>query len=321
MKAIAIAVVGCVTCGMMVPIAASAQVAGERIRVTLPAGRIVGVLAETRPSQLVLALAGEGGGLRTVAHDEILRLERSLGERRQTKKGAITGALSVATFSLTIGLDMLADRTWGWSQNGDCPGEGLAVAGLVLTTGLIGAGVGALAGALRKEEPWETIEGWSSPGKGERIRVTLPAGRIVGVLAEAKPDELVLALAGKGGGLRTVEHDEIRRLERSLGERGQARKGTIYGALGGAALGTLLGLARGDYSVSLNHGYNVAGTAWAFGLLGAGAGALAGALWKREAWETIEDRDSPGMTTGLIFDVRTGQQGRRSLFIGGRLRF
>ena len=319
MKAIAIAVVGCVTCGMMVPIAASAQVAGERIRVTLPSGRIVGVLAETRPSQLVLALAGEGGGLRTVEHDEILRLERSLGERRQTKKGAITGALSVATFSLTIGLGMLEDSTtclqWEWSQNEDCSGEGLAVAGLVLTTGLIGAGVGALAGALRKEEPWETIEGWSSPGMGERIRVTLPSGRMVGVLAETRPSQLVLALAGEEGGLQTVAHDEIHRLERSLGGRRWAGKGAIYGALGGTVLGALVGLERSDEGASL------VGTTWAFGLLGAGAGALAGALWKREAWETIEDRDSPGMTTGLIFDVRTGQQGRRSLFIGGRLRF
>ena len=154
---------------------------------------------------------------------------------------------------------------------------------------------------------------------GERIRVTLPSGRMVGVLAETRPDELVVM--PEGGGVRTIKKDEIHRLERSLGGRRWAGKGAIYGVLGGTVYGALVGLERGDYSVSLDYEYAVAATAWTFGLLGAGAGALAGALWKREAWETIKDRASPGMTTGLIFDVRTGQQGRRSLFIGGWLRF
>ena len=86
MKGMTLTIVSCITCGMVVPIAASAQVTGERIRVTLPSERIVGVLAETRPDQLVLALVGEGGGLRTVAYDDIQRLERSLGMRRQAGK-------------------------------------------------------------------------------------------------------------------------------------------------------------------------------------------------------------------------------------------
>ena len=160
----------------------------------------------------------------------------------------------------------------------------------------------------------------SAPVAGERIRVTFPSGRIVGVLAESRPGQLVLAPVGEGGGLRPVAHDEIRRLERSLGERGQARKGAIYGALGGAALGTSIGLARGDDSVSLDYGLNVVAGAYAFGVLGAGTGALAGALWKREAWETIADRDSPVMAR-LVFDVRTGPQRRTRLFVGGQLRF
>ena len=163
MKAMAIAVVGCLTCGIAAPDDASAQVAGERIRVTLPSGRIVGVLAETRPDELVLALLG--GGLRTVAHDEIRRLERSLGERRKAMEWAKTGALAGTVSGVGFGLDLAEFACSIGGPDDDCSGEVATVAGTALGMGLVWAGVGALAGALQREEPWETMEGCAWAGR------------------------------------------------------------------------------------------------------------------------------------------------------------
>ena len=318
MKAMAIAVLGCVTCGIAAPDAASAQVAGERIRVTLSTTTVVGVLAAMRPNELVLALPL--GGTRTVAHDEILRLERSLGARSKAMRGAKTGALLGTVVGGGLAFGLPGDCLSLGEAEDDCSNEGLAVASLALGAGLLGAGVGALS-ALRREESWETIAGWSSPGLGERIRVTLPSGRIVGVLAEARPDELVLALTERGDGLRPVARDGIQQLERSLGEHRQARKGAIYGALGGIALGTAGGLAIANREDEDMDEVDFAGFVYTIGLMGAGVGALAGALWKREEWETIDDRDSTGMAPRLTFDVRAGPRGRERLFVGGQLRF
>ena len=305
MKAMAIAVVGCVTCGTAAPDAASAQVAGERIRVTLSTTTVVGVLAEMRPNELVLALPL--GGTRTVAHDEILRLERSLGVRSKAIRSAKRGAL--------ISTVVLAGSALGCALDDSCSDDDMEWALFFWALGAVSGALIGLRGALQGEELWETIAGWSSPGLGERIRVTLPSGRIVGELAEARPDELVLALTERGDGLRPVARDEIQQLERSLGERGQATKGAIYGAVGGAAWGTVIALGRDDDP------NDVAATALAAWSLGSGVGALVGALWKREVWETIDDRDSTGMAPRPTFDVRAGPWGRERLFVGGQLRF
>ena len=91
MKAIGIGLIGCVTSGMAAPPAASAQVAGDRVRVTLPSGQVVGVLTEARSAELVLERWG--GGSQTVARGDIRRLERSLGEHSLIRERAIIGAM------------------------------------------------------------------------------------------------------------------------------------------------------------------------------------------------------------------------------------
>ena len=313
MKAIGIAVIGCVANGMVAPLFASAQVAGDRIRVTVPSGEVVGVLTETRSAELVLEL--EGGDPETVARDGIRRLERSLGVHRMLREGAIIGA----------------GGAWGlafipafFCSNSCTEAE---MAGLLSGFVLAGAGVGALAGTLRMEESWETMEGWTSPGVGERIRVTLPSGVVVvGVLAENTQGEVALALRGEGDGQRTVAQDDIRRLERSLGVHRQTSKGAEYGFLGGIAMGVANWLAvrssyvDDDYSEPADLLFSAT---WIWSLLGAGAGALVGTFVKAESWETIADRPSPAMTSPrLLLNVRPGLRGETpSLLIGGQLRF
>ena len=170
------------------------------------------------------------------------------------------------------------------------------------------------------------MDGWSSPGLGERIRVTLPLGEVVGVLVESGQGEVVLALAGERGGQRTVARDDIRRLERSLGVHGQTGKGAGYGFWGGMATGGALWLyfrlnpGPDDGELS---GDQLHGNTWVLSLLGAGAGALVGTFVKKESWETIQDRGSPGMTSPrLLLNLRPGLFGEApSLLIGGQLRF
>ncbi|WP_420438218.1 hypothetical protein [Candidatus Palauibacter sp.] len=169
---------------------------------------------------------------------------------------------------------------------------------------------------------------------GERVRVTLPSDRFVGVVAEASPTEIVLAMVSdEDGGLRIVPHDEIRRLERSLGMRRRGMgKWAVYGALGGAGFGALSGsgalgevqcgggLLGGGRDCS-GEASTIAGLALGFGVLGVAGGTLYGWLAKMEAWETIEAGDSEGMSPRLLFDVATGPDGLASLMIGGQLRF
>ena len=106
----------------------------------------------------------------------------------------------------------------------------------------------------------------------------------------------------------------------------------MYGVLGGAGFGALSGsgalgevrcggslLERGR--VCSGEASTISAFAFAFGLLGAMGGGLYGLLARAEAWETIEDEDSPGMIPRLVFDVRTGPVGRTSIVIGGQLRF
>ena len=318
MTAIVVTVVGCATSGIVAPLAASAQVAGDRVRMTLPSGKVVGVLTETRSAELVLTL--EGGGQQTVAREEIRRLERSLGVHGMARERAGTGARA-AWFSSFV---VPAVTCW-W---GPCPSDTtLKMTGLAAGWVLAGAGVGALVGTLVKEESWETMEGWSSPGVGERIRVTLPSGEMVGVLRESGQGELVLALEGAGGGQRTVARDDIWRLERSLGAHRQTWKGADYGLWGGIATGGAFWLYFQLKTPGPDDG-ELAGeqlhvNTWALSLLGAGAGALVGTFIREESWETIEDRDSAGMTSPrLLLNVRPALFGETpSLLIGGQLRF
>lgn len=158
---------------------------------------------------------------------------------------------------------------------------------------------------------------------GERIRVTLVAERIVGVIAESRPDEFLFT--DGGGASRTLAHEEIQRLERSLGLQSQWRRGLLYGALSGVALAGLNALRLGDddsggfLSFSTEERFLLGSLV--FGGLGVAIGTVVGALIKRERWQEIEDWGSLGSTPRLMVDLSAGPGGSPALLIGGQFRF
>lgn len=167
MKKLAFAVVGGVACGMVVPKCASAQEPGERVRVTLPSERFVGVVSEATPAEIVLAMVDdEDGGLRTVVRDEIRHVERSLGrQRRGMGKWAMYGAVGGAGFGILQGSGALGEVRCGGNffQRGRvCSGEGSTITAFAFGFGLLGAMGGGLYGLLAKAEVWEMIEAGGS---------------------------------------------------------------------------------------------------------------------------------------------------------------
>ena len=171
-KGTLVTVIGCMACGMLAPLAASAQTPGERVRVTLStAESIVGVFAESRPDELVLDQEADGRGLRSVAHDEVLRMERSLGVRSRWKRGLLSGALGGAAYGVGLGLGRFGEVKCGGQGilfgDSTCTGEGGVVAVSAAAFGLVGAVSGLLVGLLIQKEAWETIKDWNS-------RVTTP---------------------------------------------------------------------------------------------------------------------------------------------------
>lgn len=163
----------------------------------------------------------------------------------------------------------------------------------------------------------------SAQSPGERVRVTLASERIVGVVSESRPGELVVT--GPRGGPWIVAHDEIQRLERSLGQRSQWRRGLLYGALSGVALAGVNAILVGDDEPGGFLNFSAADRfvlgSVLFGGVGGGIGTVVGAFLKREGWQAVEDWSPRGMTPGLMLDFSTGSREGRTLVIGGQLRF
>ena len=148
---------------LIAPVAISAQEPSERVRLTLPSESFVAVVTEATATELVVAIGD--GGFRTVARDEIRHLERSLGIRRQWRKGALYGALAGAGGGALWGAGAFGEVTcseggfWGLGgRSWDCTGEPKIIASAVVVVGVAGALYGALGGLLFKAETWERIE-------------------------------------------------------------------------------------------------------------------------------------------------------------------
>lgn len=144
-----------VALGMAGPGTGSAQLVGDRVRVTLSDTRwTVGVVTEIDPNELELTLSD--GRARVLAAGDVVRIERRTGQRHW-KEGFMIGAAAGGVFAFrfrvfTTGEDLsLGERI------------GVRVILLSIAVPLCGA-AGTLIGGLIKTEGWERLEGWPRSG-------------------------------------------------------------------------------------------------------------------------------------------------------------
>ena len=107
------------------PRALLAQAVGDRVHVTTIAGEtMIGEVVGTGPGgvdiDLKMGWFGWYGGRRSVSHAEIEQLRRSVGVRRQWRRGLVTGGLAGASAGLLAGA-LVRDTCFRTSQRGRCP--------------------------------------------------------------------------------------------------------------------------------------------------------------------------------------------------------
>ena len=141
-----------------------AQFPGERVRIGLAAGTVTGVVVETDGGRFRMSI--DGGGLRWVATDEIVRAERSLGFRANARNGLVIGAGVGAVLGVTWGLAagrvcdvVYEDPGAECDRFGDALLATFAIANSV-ALGLLGLGVGHLI----RIEKWELLLNSASSG-------------------------------------------------------------------------------------------------------------------------------------------------------------
>lgn len=147
---------------------------------------------------------------------------------------------------------------------------------------------------------------------GDRVRVVLVGETLIGRVSGVQDTSFRMTLAN--GVSRSIERTEIRWLERDLATGTNARawgkKGLVRGALGGAAIGLLLGLAVGpecldnecNFAVSehvragAQYGLGYAGIG---GVLGGATGLILGSRSQRDEWQVIPLPDGAGVMVGV----------------------
>lgn len=156
---------------------------------------------------------------------------------------------------------------------------------------------------------------------GERVRIETPAQRgkfrYVGRVTAVAGD--TLHILSDGVGPRAVPIADIRSLEVSGGRTTNGRAGMLYGSVGGAALGGLIGMATfkeqrtcddfGCGRTDLGRSGNAFADAIAGGVLGLAAGGIWGMSHHTERWI----RRSPGRGASLGISTSPGSGFRRPL--------
>ncbi len=130
----------------------AAQVeAGSRIRVTtMPSspGRRIGTLVSLDQDTLRWSRWDTTSVIK-VPIASVARLERSIGRRSNTGRGAMIGGLIGAGFGLFLGIAASTDDGWD-----------VGVDDMAAVTGIVGAGglgVGAIIGSLSIRDRWEPV--------------------------------------------------------------------------------------------------------------------------------------------------------------------
>jgi hypothetical protein len=124
---------------------------------------------------------------------------------------------------------------------------------------------------------------------GERVRITTPSQRggyrYVGSVIGVQGDSVLLKTRDLAGP-RSVAISDITALDISLGERGNTRRGLLYGSVIGAGLGAALAAATSKTPECAGATWfcgdaapNRTGDAVAGGILGALTGVIVGGLW------------------------------------------
>ncbi len=177
----------------------------------------------------------------------------------------------------------------------------------------------------------------SAQDVGDRVRVFLGDETLIGRVAEILPDGFRMDTAN--GLSRSVSEAEIRWLERDVATGTNAipwgKKGFLRGALGGAAVGVLLGLAVGPTCHDNECSFSVpehiragarygSGYAGIGGLIGGTAGLILGSMNARDEWQVIPvGTGAFGPVIGLRKSPDLQKSPRRSIgmAVGVRLRF
>jgi hypothetical protein len=132
--------------------------------------------------------------------------------------------------------------------------------------------------------------GMPEPGARVRITVRLPKHeRWTGSFVSLANDTVTIRDSDSTGVLVTVAAPQITRFEVSRGNRGSGMRGAGFGLLVGVAVGAVVGYAGysgDDYLVS-SAGESAGAGAALFGFIGAGVGAVVGALTPSEHWRDL----------------------------------
>jgi hypothetical protein len=166
----------------------------------------------------------------------------------------------------------------------------------------------SLCGVLLLPTPSVLADPPESPAPGIRVRLTAPevSGKpLVGTLTALERDSLSLRPEGRLQPI-TLPRTAVTKWEISQGLQANTGKGAAWGFLGGAALGA--GLAASEWE-GVGAPLVYAGF---IGGLGAGIGALLGALHKTERWQEVDEtplrinvfpvRDGVGLSVAWSFD-------------------
>lgn len=167
---------------------------------------------------------------------------------------------------------------------------------------------------------------------GDRLRVTIDEGALIGTVTAMGPGSLDLDL--EKDGLRTVAFRDIRKMERSVDVRTYKGRGFLVGFVPGFVIGGLLGAEAAEVScligtlglASCDRTEDKLGPAIVMGtIVGAGVGlggmAIGGAI-KRDVWTTVP---APSMSGFLrlvpLIGVSLGRERNPTVVVGLRATF
>lgn len=135
----------------LLPNTVPGQNIGDRVRVTVAEGRVTGTISRINERKLIIATQKNTSS--SIAIDEIKRLERSLGKRRNGGKGLIIGGVLGTVGGILLGTVVSLDEDDVIFFSGIFDG---VHAGMVW--GIIGSASGLVIGSLTKTEKWERVQ-------------------------------------------------------------------------------------------------------------------------------------------------------------------